>query len=424
METFVKDIIMEHMVSENLLSTKQFGFIPGRSTITQLLQYLDKCCDTIATGGVVDTIYLDFQKAFDTVPHRRLLGKLESYGISGDMLAWVKGFLSGRSQVVKVNGVESISAPVLSGIPQGSVLGPLLFVIYINDLPDVLSSDTLLFADDTKVFRSITSKKDAQALQADIVALQRWSEKWLLRFHPDKCHVLTLGKFEDIKHTYRYTISNQELEHVFEEKDLGISFDTNLRFEEHISSKVQKANAIVGLIRRTFSFLDCSLFKKLYTTFVRPHLEYGQAVWSPFLKKYVDMLENVQIRATKLVDGLHKLNYSERLKILDLPTLVYRRARGDMIEVFKHIHTYDKHSLSPKFRLHNHPSRKHPFQIVMLSPKDGERGCQKNSFYYRTPGIWNNLPKKVVEAGSINAFKNELDSAWKDAPMRFDPTAM
>ena len=156
----------------------------------------------------------------------------------------------------------------------------------------------------------------------------------MLRFHPDKCHVLTLGKFEDIKHTFRYKISQQELEHVFEEKDLGILIDSNLRFEEHISSKVNKANAIMGLIRRTFTFLDCKLFKKLYTTFVRPPLEYRQVVWSPFLRKQINMIENVQIRATKLVDGLQNMDYTERLKILNLPTLVYRRARGDMIKVF------------------------------------------------------------------------------------------
>ena len=273
------------------------------------------------------------------------------------------------------------------------------------------------------MFRKITSKEDLQALQDDLDALQQWSDKWLLRFHPDKCHVLTLGRLENIRHTFRYTISNQELEHVFEEKDLGIVIDSNLRFEEHISSKVHKANAIVGLIRRTFTFLDCKLFKQLYTTFVRPHLEYGQVVWSPFLKKQVDMIENVQIRATKLVDGLQNLDYSERLKVLDLPTLIYRRARGDMIEVFKHVHSYDALTITPKFRLNPRPSRQHKYQLITMAPNDGERGPQRNSFYYRTANTWNKLPKKVVEAGNINSFKNELDSAWKDVPWRFDQTA-
>ena len=156
-----------------------------------------------------------------------------------------------------------------------SVLGPLLFVIYINDLPEAINSDSFLFADDTKVFREITSKDDPFALQSDIDSLQHWSNKWLLQFHLDKCHVLTLGKFDNIRYTRRYSIYEHELEHVFEEKDLGLTFESDLKIDEHISAKVRKANAIVGLIRRTFSFLDCRMFKKLYTTFVRPHLEYA-----------------------------------------------------------------------------------------------------------------------------------------------------
>ena len=248
--------------------------------------------------GVVDTIYLDFPKAFDTIPHRRLMGKLQSYGVKGRILTWIKSFLTGHTQVVKVNGSVPESAPVLSGIPQGNVLGPLLFVIYINDLPEAINSDSFLFADDTKVFREITSQDDAFALQSDIDSLQHWSKKWLLQFHPDKCHVLTLGKFDNIRYTHRYSIYEHELEHVFEEKNLGVTFESDLKFDEHISAKVKKANAIVGLIRRTFSFLDCRMFKKLYTTFVRPHLEYAQAVWSSHLKKNINIVENVQIRAT------------------------------------------------------------------------------------------------------------------------------
>ena len=144
-------------------------------------------------------------------------------------------------------------------------------------------------------------------------------------FPSKKCHVLKLEKFYNITHT--------------EQKDLGVILDAKLKFEEHISVKVKKANAIAGLIRRTFSYLDGSLFKKLFTTFVRPHLEYGQVIWAPHLKKYITILENVQRRATKLVDGFHHMSYSERLKKLNLPSLVYRSARGDMIEIFKHFHS-------------------------------------------------------------------------------------
>ena len=144
-----------------------------------------------------------------------------------------------------------------------------------NDILDNVESEGLLFADDTKIYRAITSQEDAQSLQFDLNTLEEWSDEWLLRFHPDKCHVLTLGKFENIMHTERYKICNKELEHMFEEKDLGVIIDSELSFSEHIASKVRIANAIVGIIRRSFYFLDRTSFKKLYTAFVRPHLEYA-----------------------------------------------------------------------------------------------------------------------------------------------------
>ena len=418
-ESFIKESIMDHMRAGNLLSSKQYGFTNGRSTTTQLLSYLDKCIETIVAGGVVDAIYFDFAKAFDSVPHQRLLGKLTSYGINGKILKWIRTFLSDRCQIVKVNGMKSDPASVLSGIPQGSVLGPVLFIIYINDLPEVVKSDTYLFADDTKILRQITTKEDALQLQSDINSLELWSQKWLLTFHPQKCSVLTLGRFQNITHTQRYTLHQQELEHVFEQRDLGVILDADLKFAEHISAKIKKANTLIGLIRRSFSYLDGPLFKKLFTTFVRPHLEYSQAIWAPHLKRYVNMLENVQRRATKLVDGFHRLDYSERLKRLNLPSLAYRRARGDMIEIFKHFHTYDKLTLSENFKPRNRLSRKHNYQLVWKAPKDGVRGLQSNSFYFRTVKTWNELPREVVHAGNIDVFKIKLDDAWKSLPIKF-----
>ena len=336
MESFVRDHLMNHLLENNLLTTKQHGFITGRSTVTQLLKYLDKCARAVAVGRVVDAIYLDFEKAFDTVPHRRLLEKLKAYGINGDVLEWVKDYLSNRTQIVSVNGTESDLGLVLSGVPQGTVLGPLLFVVYINDMLDTVSSDALLFADDTKIYRQVCSKEDALELQNDIKRLEEWTKRWLLRFNADKCHVLSIGKLENILHTQRYQIGGKELEHVFEEKDLGVLVDSDLNFEEHMASKIKKANQIVGLIRRSFTYLDAKSFVKLYTALVRPHLEYAQCVWSPRLKKHQNMLERVQERATKLVDHMNGIDYSERLKILNLPTLSFRRFRGDMIEMYKH----------------------------------------------------------------------------------------
>ena len=422
MEKLVRNKILCHLIENGLLSLKQFGFVSGRSTVTQLLNYLDICADVVASGGNVDSIYFDFSKAFDTVPHKRLSVKMKAYGIEGKLLAWVEAFLTGREQMVRVNGELSTSKAVISGIPQGSVLGPLLFVIYINDLPDVVKSNILLFADDTKIFNKVSSVDDAISLQKDIDALNRWSDIWLLRFNTDKCHVLTIGKFENIAHTHRYTLYGDELDHVFEEKDLGVTIDMELTFEEHVATKVKKANSIMGLIRRSFSFLDGDLFKKLYTSFVRPHLEYAIPVWSPHLRKQIRMIERVQERATKSVDGMTNLDYKERLKKLELPTLEFRRQRGDMIQVWKHFNSYDRATLPPSFRPIPRMTRKHPFQLTRNRPKDGIRGVQSNSFYYRVASSWNELDQNVVEAPTINSFKARIDAAWNNKTNKFSIT--
>ena len=417
MEKIIRKQVMSHLLTENLLSTKQFGFMNRRSTTTQLLCYLDECAEIVANGDVVDAIYFDFAKAFDTVPHQRMLKKLKCYGIRGQLLHWIEAFLTNRRQVVSVNGVHSYIGNVLSGIPQGSVLGPLLFVIYINDLPEVVDSSVFLFADDTKILRRINSYEDAERVQQDIDALEKWSNDWLLRFHPDKCHVLTLGKFSNIRYAHRYTLGPIELEHVFSEKDLGVIFDSELQFEEHIAAKVKKANSIVGLIRRSFSYLTPALFRQLYTTFVRHHLEYANAVWSPKFRKHINLIEGVQRRATKQVNNCKDLTYGERLERIGIPTLEYRRAHSDMVEVYKHLHYYDRSSLPPnRFNVRTRPSRKHQFQLTPTFPKDGSRGVQFNSFYFRTITPWNNLPSDVVNSTTVTSFKKQLNEAWKNHP--------
>ena len=295
-------------------------------------------------------------------------------------------------------------------------------MIYINDLLDDITSHGLMFADDTKIFRLITSREDAIKLQEDISKLEEWTRVWQVHFNHTKCHVLTLGKFENIRYAHNYTIMGNELEHVADEKDLGITIDGDLNFEEHISRKIRVANGIVGQIRRSFSYLDGETFRRLYCAFVRPHLEYGQAIWSPHLKRNINRLENVQVRATKLVDGLAKLDYPERLKRLNLPTLAHRRERGDMMEMYKHFYTYDKCTLPSTFNPRSRETRTHNFQLLTTRPRDGDRGIQTNFFYHRSAGVWNNLPENVVKSKTINAFKNSLDEYWKNNPSIYDHT--
>ena len=175
----------------------------------------------------------------------------------------------------------------------------------------------------------------------------------------------------------------------------------------------------MGLIRRTFCYLDAELFKKLYTTFVRPHLEYAQSVWSPHLRSQIKQLENVQIRATKLVDGMRDMEYSDRLRMLDLPTLLYRRERGDMIEIWKHFNAYDQQTLPTNFKPILRTTRCHDLKLTRNRANDGVRGTQANSFYFRTAPSWNSLPATVVNAENIDTFKARLDEEWTNRPQKF-----
>ena len=429
MESIIRESILEFCINNGLLSDNQFGFINGRSTTLQLLNFLEECIDVYASNGVTDVVYLDFAKAFDSVPHRRLLGKLKAHGIDGEILRWIEAFLCGRVQRVSVNGKVSSEESVLSGIPQGSVLGPLLFVLYINDLPQGLDCTAYLFADDTKVLKKIHNLEDSVQLQEDLNRLETWSLKWLLSFHPDKCKILTLGKHENIPHAFQYSLFGTELEHLFQEKDLGVIIDSDITFEDHIACKVKKANSIMGLIRRVFTYLDKDMFKKLFTSLVRSHLEFSQVVWSPRTRKLINLIESVQIRATKLAEGLADTDYSQRLMDLNMTTLAFRRKRGDMIETWKHINVYSACSVPASFKLCNsRPIRsatgRHPFQIYKPLAKDGLRGVQHNSFYYRIADTWNNLPHEVVAAGTLNTFKNRLDRHWSNDPLKWDHTLL
>ena len=187
LESLIRDALMEHLDTHSLLSVEQHGFRPRRSCSTQLLETIDAWSKLLDEGTALDVIYLDFRKALDSVPHKRLLCKLRSYGVSGKLLSWIEAFLSGRSQQVSLGGCHSSMIDVTSGVPQGSVLGPLLFLIYVNDLPEVVSCPIKLFADDTKLFSGMSSRNDALKLQTDLDALAEWSEIWQMPFNKSKC---------------------------------------------------------------------------------------------------------------------------------------------------------------------------------------------------------------------------------------------
>ena len=356
-------------------------------------------------------MYLDFRKAFDSLLHQRLLKKVEAHGIDGSLLRWIESFLTGRRQRVNVNGGMSSWEEVHSGIPQGSVLGPILFVIFINDLPDVVDCYVKIFADDTKVFTQVNDEEDCRNLQRDLENLSQWSDKWQLKFNVSKCGVMHYGN----QPTQQiYTMSEEgdrrELGVLTEEKDLGVKFDPSLKFSKHVAMVANKANRMVGIIRRTFDFLDEDMLKILYKTLVRPHLEYANCIWNPVLHKDVLMIERVQRRATKILPSLKEVKYADRLRQLNLPTLAYRRVRGDLIQVYKIVHGLNdiRQDLLFKSAQQEIGTRGHSCKF---QKQHSRLRLRENSFSIRTVNTWNSLPEQVVCAKTVNEFKNGIDAA-------------
>ena len=414
LEAIVRAHILEHLERNNILSENQHGFRERRSCLTNLLEMMEYWTEILDEGDGIDVAYLDFRKAFDLVSHQHLLYKMSKYGITKQTLDWIGAFLHQRTQKVVIRGSMSENLAVTSGVPQGSVLGPILFLIFINDLPLEVLSPLSLFADDSKVFSRIVSSKNIKSnsenghvkLQEDLDTITQWAKKWKMEFNVDKCKIMHLGN-QNPKHAY--TMDGTNLTITKEERDLGVVIDDQLGFDKHIRGIVKKANRMLGLIKIGFSCLDKEIFMNLYPVLVRPLLEYCVQVWSPYKRKYINLLEGVQRRATKSVPELRNLQYEERLKRLGLTTLEDRRIRGDMIETYKLLTC--KEDINPGKFFTMAPIRGDPelTNNMKLYKKSFRLDVRKYSFSQRVIDKWNTLEKDVVESVKTSGFKNKYD---------------
>jgi hypothetical protein len=296
---------------------------------------------------------------------------------------------------------------VTSGVPQGSVLGPVLFLIYINDLESGLISKLGKFADDTKLCKSVNTAEDTEILQKDLDKLHEWSSEWQMQFNVEKCSVIHAGR-NNKQHTYRLGV--KYLRSSDQERDLGVLMDNSAKFSLHCKEVVKSANATLGLIRRTVKFKRKDIIVRLYKALVRPKLEYCVQAWRPFLRRDIDSLERVQRRATKMIVECRGQDYETRLKNTGLIRVQERHIRGDLIQVFKLIKGIDRVDFNKFFQLSDTDrTRGHKYKII----KNRSRlEIRKQFFSQRVVNTWNNLPSFVVEADSVNCFKNRLDSVW------------
>ena len=362
LEAVVKDEVLQHLMSNNLISRSQQGFLPRRGTATQLLQTLNDWTTAFDNKNPVDVIYTDFSKAFDRVSHAKLSQTLFSFGIGGVNLRWITEFLTGRTQRVEVNGVFSSPLDVISGVPQGSVLGPLLFIIYIEDIQYCCQQHCKigLYADDSKLY-----SQQPQMLQNTLHSLDEFIEDRQLRLALEKCQHLTIARKSSDQQFFLEGCAISQSDVV---TDLGIRICSTLQWDQHIIHLRKKSIARCYQLLHSFRSKNIWTYKKAFVTYVRPVLEANTVVWCPYLKKDVIAVEKVQEKFLKAICrrcNVRTRTYYERLNALDIETLEYRRHKFDVIMVFKIIHELVDVDFNDFFSFSNTPYnlRRHRFHI-------------------------------------------------------------
>lgn len=428
LEHIIFHSIINHYEKHNILVDHQHGFRKSRSCETQLINTIEAIATSLEKQKQVDLLVLDFSKAFDSVPHKRLLLKLERSGVrnltseqfSQKLLSWFEDWLCSRTQEVVLDGKESEKAHVLSGVPQGTVLGPLCFLIYINDLGNNLSPETTLnlFADDSLLFRIIEDKNDTKALQSDLESLLSWSSKWQMNFHPDKCFVMTItNKRSQIRH--EYDINGQSLKHVDSIPYLGVHLNNTLTWEHHVNYIVGKANRTLAFLCRNLAQCPRSVKEHLYRALVMPLLEYASSAWDPHQQNHIKKIEQVQRTASRFVTNQWSREpgrVTSSLQSLRWQTLQSRRQESRLKIFHKCIHGqssiripgYLKHQ-DCRYNTRNNTKSKfvQPFAKI---------NSYKNSFFPRTIKNFNALPPCIRDIEIHDQFERALEIYFRATP--------
>lgn len=428
-ERVMRKHLVTYLENNKLFSTKQHGFRKGRSCLTQLLQHMDFITNNYLNDAETDVIYLDYAKAFDKVDHSLLLKKVHFYGIRGEIYNWIKQFLTNRTQKVVVDGKHSRPETVLSGVPQGTVLGPILFLIFANDMEFCFSETDAKagsFADDTRVCRKITNLHDCKRLQDDLNCIIQWSLDNNMELHEDKFELISYRKPSNIlvqdalpfmQDICSYstpkgiTIEKSELV-----KDLGVYMSDDFSWTTHISRMVSSAQQVASWVLGVFRDRSRQTMLQLYKSLIRSRVEYSSPLWNPHKISDIQSIENIQRQFTRRISGLTELHYWDRLKSLKLMSLQRRRERYCIIHVWKIFNNICPNDIEMKFK-HN-PRLGNKVIIPALNTKASKAAVSvyDHSFKVSAAQMWNILPKEVNEKITLESFKTALGDMLQKLP--------
>ena len=403
-EHIIVSQMYDHLDLHHVFTDAQHGFRKRRSTETQLLLTTNDFMSGLEKNVQTDAILLDFSKAFDKVPHHLLIHKLDHYGINSPALRWISAFLSDRTQEVHVQGSKSSTSPVTSGVPQGSVLGPLLFLMFINDMPSYIKNSSVirLFADDAIIYRQIRSADDSRLLQEDLECLLRWESDWGMTFHPQKCQTIRVTKKKQ-PFVSSYNIRGHTLECVPSTKYLGLIIANDLTWKKHIQSISATAGRTLSLLQRNIYHCPERIKLMSYKSLVRPQLEYCNTIWDPHNKCHINQLEALQNRAARFItnDFRRYSSVTQMKSDIGLESLESRR------KINKAILFYKIQNKLVDVTLNLRQSAHFPGKYTQIQCRTT---AYQRSFVPDSIVVWNKLSTTATSSISLEAFKTNATS--------------
>ena len=409
MERIMTDWLLDELCKLDFISPHQHGFVASRSVCTNLLACLFDWVDALDKRDNVDVIYLDIAKAFDTVSHVKLFHKLDHLSLPTKLVSWIKDFLSYRYQRVKVGSVLSESSNVTSGVPQGTVIGPILFLIYINDIVDsVTIAKIQIFADDTKLYLRY-GRNETSSLQDDLNNVSVWLDTWQLSVSASKCTVLPLA-LTGHRTCEEYLLNGNPVPICDSSvRDLGVYISSDLVPRYHVNKLTSNAFSRAGLIFKCFKTRDQLFLKRMFNTYVRPLVEFATPVWSPYNLNLIMSVERVQRNFTSKIPNLKHLDYPSRLAALNMDSLELRRLKYDLIELFKMVKGFSVLKFDEYFT-YKQVTHTRCCNSLQIFNQGTNSSLALNFFKYRSVKVWNALPENVVQSRNLSIFKTRLNT--------------